>query len=164
MTDRDSLHQLLDHHALERLHAAYADAVNRRAWSEVAALFADDADVEIDTGGPEPIRIESPAALAAFLDGAVARFAFLEFVVLTLHVADPVHEAPDDASARLWMCEVRRDVDTLDWSVAYGLYQDRYRRVDGAWRFASRRYRSITRTGADVFPLPSFSPPDAPPG
>lgn len=159
MTDRDSLHLLLDHHAIDRLHASYADAVNRRAWSEVAGLFLDDAEVELDTGGPDPIHLAGPAALASFLDGAVQRFAFFEFIALTLHVEPRSHDTPDESSARLWMCEVRRDVDTLDWSVAYGLYRDRYRRVDGTWRFAARRYRSITRTGADVFPLPSFGPP-----
>ncbi len=56
---------------------------------------------------------------------------------------------------------VRRDVDTLDWSVAYGLYRDRYDCPEGRWRFAQRDYQSLTRTGGEVFPFPTAAaPPD----
>ena len=158
MTDRDSLHTLLDHRAIEALHAAYADVVNRRAWDELAALFEPDATVALDLVTRDPVSVSGPAELATFLDGAMARFAFLEFVVLTLHVDLPSHDHPDVASSRLWMCEIRRDVDTLDWSQAFGLYQDDYARHGDTWRFRSRRYRSITRTDGEVFPLPSFGP------
>ena len=36
-------------------------------------------------------------------------------------------------------------IDT--WPIAHGLYQDRYRHVDGRWWFARRRYRSLARMG-----------------
>lgn len=158
VTDRDSLHALLDHRAIEALHAAYADLVNRRAWSELPTLFEPDATIHLDLVTRDPIEVTGPDGLATFLDGAMARFAFLEFVPLTLHVALPTHDAPDVASARLWMCEVRRDVDTLAWSQAYGLYRDEYVRAGDAWRFSARRYRSITRTDGEVFPLPPMGP------
>ena len=51
-----------------------------------------------------------------------------------------------------------------EWSGAYGLYVDRYRRDGGRWRFAQRRYRSLARvvappgTVSEVFPI--ASPPD----
>lgn len=156
VTDRDSLHTLLDHRAIEALHAAYADIVNRRAWTELASLFEPNATIELDLVTRDPIEVAGPSELASFLDGAMARFAFLEFVALTLHVELPSHDAPDVASSRLWMCEVRRDVDTLAWSQAFGLYQDTYRRHGEGWRFQSRRYRSITRTDGEVFPLPQL--------
>lgn len=53
------------------------------------------------------------------------------------------------------MCEVRRDVGSLDWSVAYGVYHDRYRRTPEGWRFARRDYQSLTRTDGPVFPFPT---------
>lgn len=154
VTDRDSLHALLDHRAIEALHADYADVVNRRAWDELAPLFHDDATVTLDLVTRDPIVVEGADGLATFLGDAMARFAFLEFVPLTLKIDLPTHDAPDDASARLWMREDRRDVDTLAWSTAYGLYRDDYRRDGETWRFRRRRYRSITRTDGEVFPLP----------
>ncbi|MFO7592107.1 MAG: hypothetical protein R6X23_14650 [Acidimicrobiia bacterium] len=38
------------------------------------------------------------------------------------------------------------DADTGEWNNAFGVYHDRYRRVDGEWRFARRRYHSLART------------------
>ncbi|MCB1246766.1 MAG: nuclear transport factor 2 family protein [Acidimicrobiia bacterium] len=154
VTDRDSLHALLDHHAVERLHASYADVVNRRSWRSLEPLFEPDATVRLDLVDREPIDVAGPSALGEFLGRAVARFEFFEMIPLTLHVDPPGTDSPDLLDSRLWMCEVRRETGSLDWSVAYGLYQDTYRREDGTWRFASRAYRSLTRTDGAVFPLP----------
>jgi len=154
VTDRDSLHALLAHHAIEQLHTTYADVVNRRAWDELGPLFTAHATIQVDTVSSDPVEATGAGELADFLDRAVARFAFLEFVVLTLRVEAPAPEAPDRTTSRLWMREVRRDLGTLAWSEAYGLYRDSYRRDGDTWRFASRRYRSITRTDGDVFALP----------
>lgn len=154
VTDRDSLHALLTHHAIEQLHTTYADIVNRRAWDELGPLFTEDAVVHVDTVSADPVEAAGAEQLAGFLDRSVERFAFLEFMVLTLRIEPPAADAPDRTTSRLWMREVRRDVDTLAWSEAYGLYRDTYRRDGETWRFAERRYRSITRTDGDVFPLP----------
>jgi hypothetical protein len=62
----------------------------------------------------------------------------------------------DNATGRLYICELRTDEDGT-WSEAYGLYRDTYRRRDGAWRIAGRRYSSLARrgpTGTESFPLP----------
>jgi hypothetical protein len=45
------------------------------------------------------------------------------------------------------MCEIRHERAADEWNTAYGLYQDAYRKVDGTWWFADRRYRSLARTG-----------------
>ena len=137
--------------AIERLQSAYADVVNRRSWDELVELFAPDASIHIDTVSRDPVELTGPAELGEFIGNAVQRFAFFEFVRLNSHVQ--VLSA-DSARARLFMCEVRRDVDTLDWSVAYGVYHDRYSSDGGRWRFSERRYQSLTRTGGDVFPFP----------
>jgi hypothetical protein len=140
--------------AIERLQSAYADVVNRRAWAELAGLFLPDAVVRIDTVTRDPFELVGPVALGGFIDGAVQRFAFFEFIRLNAHVETDLDGDPDAARCRLFMCEVRRDVGTLDWSVAYGVYHDRYRRTADGWRFARRDYQSLTRTGGDVAPFP----------
>lgn len=140
--------------AIERLQSAYADVVNRRAWAELAGLFLPDAVVRIDTVTRDPFELVGPDALGGFIDGAVQRFAFFEFIRLNAHIEVDLDGDPDAARCRLFMCEVRRDVGTLDWSVAYGVYHDRYLRTPDGWRFARRDYQSLTRSGGDVAPFP----------
>ena len=55
------------------------------------------------------------------------------------------------------MCEIRHLAEDDEWSTAYGLYQDRYRKIDGTWWVTERRYRSLARTGlnAGIFGMPS---------
>jgi len=148
---------VVDHVAITRLQSTYADAVTRRAWDEVEELFADDAVVRIDTVTREPFELRGGAEVARFVDEAVARFAFFEFVILNSHVELPSEAEPDAARARIFMCELRRDEGSLDWSAAFGVYHDRYRRSADGWRFARRDYRSITRTGAGVFPFDALA-------
>ena len=45
------------------------------------------------------------------------------------------------------MCEVRHDEASDTWQNAHGVYQDRYRHLEGRWWFDERRYRSLARTG-----------------
>ena len=45
----DPTTETIDYVAITRLQAAYADVVNRRAWSELAEHFRPDAPVRIDT-------------------------------------------------------------------------------------------------------------------
>ena len=140
--------------AIQRLQAAYADAVTRRDWEAVRALFEPDAVVRIDTRTRDPFELDGPDALVEFIDRAISGFTFFEFTILntTVDLADQDH-----ATGRVYLCEVRTDADGA-WSEAYGLYRDAYRRRDGAWRIAGRQYASLARRGAngtEVFDLPS---------
>ena len=141
--------------ALQRLQAAYGDAVTRRAWDEVAELFEPDAIVELDLRDRGPMRVDGPRALVDFVAGAVEAFAFFEFTIL-----NAVAEVDgDEGHGRVYLCEQRHHRDGT-WSQAYGLYQDRYRRRDGRWRIAARRYASLARVGpdgAESFPLPPIA-------
>jgi hypothetical protein len=132
--------------ALWRLQAAYADLVSRRAWPELDGLFLPDTEVHLDTVSAPPRTLRGPAELAAFVGPAMARFDHFTFVILNTVVE---LEPPDEARGRTFMCEVRHDEVSDTWQNAHGLYQDRYRRVDGRWRFAERRYRSLARTGPE---------------
>ena len=138
--------------ALQRLHAAYSDTCSRRAFAELAEQFLPDADVVIDRRSIEPVVLTGPEALGAFIETNLEPFVFFEFVVLNSHfVLDG-----DTATGRMWMSELRQDARAGRWTVIYGLYSDRYRRVDGRWWFAHRTYRTLGRTAPDfdVFPVP----------
>lgn len=158
MTDARLLQDTVDHLAINRLQSAYADTVTRRDWTTLEELFLDDAVVEINTVTRDPFRVVGPQALGEFIASAVGRFDFFEFVVLNSLVTLGVEGDSDAASARMFMCEVRRNASDQEWSMTYGLYQDRYRRIDGRWWFTARVYRSLARTGADggAFPFPNL--------
>src|SRR5688572_27034108 len=68
--------------AIQRLQAAYGDAVTRRSWSDVRALFEPDAVVHIDTRSREAFSLEGSDAVAAFIERSLAGFAFFEFAIL----------------------------------------------------------------------------------
>src|SRR5262249_43551135 len=95
-----------------------------------------------------------------FVRQAVARFDHFQFVILN-SVVDVDAADPDLARGRIFMCEIRHLVDGDEWSTAYGLYQDRYQRIEGAWWIPERRYRSLARTGtnAGIFGIPDDLPP-----
>jgi limonene-1,2-epoxide hydrolase len=137
--------------AVARLQAAYGDAVTRRAWDEVRALFEPDAVVEIDTRTRPVFTLDGPEDIAAFIERSLEDFTFFEFAILNA-VADV---DGDSATGRVYICELRHAV-WGEWTQAYGLYQDQYVRRDGDWRIAGRRYHSLARTGPriEVFELP----------
>jgi hypothetical protein len=144
----------LDVVALGRLHAAYADTCSRRAFAELADQFLPDAEVVVDRRSIDPVRLVGPGALGDFISNALEPFEFFEFVVLNSHF---VLGGGDHGSAtgRMWMSELRQDRASGRWTVIYGLYADRYARVDGRWWFAHRLYRTLARTAPDfaVFPI-----------
>ena len=145
----------LDYVGIHRLHAAYADAVSRRAWSELDGLFLPDAPIRVDTVTGDPIEAVGAAGIGGFIAGAVERFEFFELVILNVHVL-PGGEGSDERESRAFTCELRQEASNGHWSNAFGVYHDDVRRLDGRWRYARRRYQSIARTGrAEVFPFPS---------
>jgi hypothetical protein len=151
MTDQETV----DYVAITRLQAAYADAVTRRAWEDLEDLFLPDAPVTVDTVTNAPIELVGPRAVGAFIGGAIERFEFFEFVILNTRVWIGADGDPDAARARVFMCELRQDAATGHFTQAFGVYHDDYRRADGGFRFARRRYQSLARTGRnEVFPFP----------
>jgi hypothetical protein len=139
--------ETMDYIAVSRLQQAYADVVNRRAWDEFHDVFRPDAAVVLDLGARPPIELIGPAAVGEFIGGAITRFDFFEFVILTSRVLLAHEGDPDLAFSRIYMQEIRHDQASGQFTTAYGLYQDRYRRTDGRWWIASRRYASLARTG-----------------
>jgi hypothetical protein len=142
---------------IANLQARYGDAVTRRAWDELPALFRPDCPIRLDLRTGVPIEHVGGAAIGAFIAGSIERFEFFEFALLNAVV--DLGPGPDEATGRLYMWELRQDAAAHRWSNAYGLYRDRYERVDGRWVFASRDYSSLARSAPDgdgmvVFPVP----------
>ena len=137
--------------AVQRLQAAYGDAVTRRAWPELRTLFEPDAVVHIDTRTRGPFSLDGPDALVEFIERSLEPFAFFTFTILNA----VVDVTGDIAIGRVYICELRH-AHTGEWSQAYGLYQDRYVRRDGHWRIAGRHYSSLARTAPKLesFPMP----------
>jgi hypothetical protein len=152
-----SIQEAIDYLAVRRLQDAYADVVNRRAWAELDDLFVADAVVRVDKRDGEAVEIAGPAALGAFIGGAIEQYDFFEFVILNSRVFLDPHGDPNRATARVYMNELRHGRDSGRWSVAYGVYHDVYCRDTGRWWFARRDYHSLARTSPDfdVFPHPS---------
>jgi hypothetical protein len=151
VTDLDR--ETLDYVGIYRLQAAYADAVSRRAWRELDALFVPDAPVTVDTVSSAPFEFVGAAGIGGFIAGAVERFEFFELVILNVHVLP--RDGADTARSRSFTCELRQEAANGHWTNAFGVYHDELCRVDGRWRYATRRYQSIARTGrGEVFPFP----------
>ena len=150
-TENAELQETVDYVAITRLQNAYADVVNRRAWDEFDELFLADAPVRVDTVTNPVVETRGPRGIGEFIGGAIERFEFFEFVVLNTRVWID----GDRARGRVFMCELRQAVDNGLFSRAFGVYHDEYRRVDGHWMFAARRYQSLARTGrGEVFAFP----------
>ena len=150
---RDDVQETVDYIAITRLQAAYADAVNRRAWPELDRLFLRDAPIHVNPITTPAVDLVGPKALAEFIEDAIERFDFFEFVILNM-VLDLAGTDADTARARTFICEVRKERDTGEFTRAYGVYHDTYRHERGKWWFATRRYQSLARTTGEVFPFP----------
>ena len=155
MADRSETDDVV---ALWRLQSRYADVITRRAWPELAELFLPDTSVHVDTVTAPARTFVGPGPFGEFVAEAIARFDHFAFVILNTVVE---LDGPDRARGRIFMCEVRHDQASDTWQNAHGLYQDGYRREDGRWWFAERRYRSLARTGpgGEVLGLPPDLPP-----
>jgi hypothetical protein len=135
--------------ALWRLQSRYADIVTRRAWSEIHEIFRPDATVQIDTVTAPAVTTTGPDEFVRFVAASLERFDHFAFVILNSVVDVALDGDPDAAEGRIFMAEIRHETAIDMWHNAYGVYSDRYRRVDGRWWFAERRYRSMGRTGPE---------------
>jgi hypothetical protein len=155
----DALQDTIDHVAIQRLQSTYADIVSRKACAELDEVFRPDATVVINRRTGEPLTLQGSQAIGDFIARMIDGLDFFEFVVLNARVYLRHEGDPDRAVARVYMSELRRDRDSERWNVVYGIYHDRYERVDGRWWMAQRHYHSLARTNADldVFPFPTES-------
>jgi hypothetical protein len=148
--------ETIDYIAIRRLQSAYADSVNRRAWSDFSDIFLPNASVTINTQSSPAMKFSGPVEIGNFIRDAIQGFDLFEFVVLNTVVNFlPAEDTKaKSATARVYMCEIRHEAATGRGSTAYGLYQDSYECANGQWRIAARLYQSIARTAPDLTILP----------
>jgi len=125
---------------------AYARAVRRDRPEDVPALFAPDGWFEIRDGEPDKpdftvrAHLDSPEHIRVYLLSGKGKAHPIPLIHnLTVEVAG------DTASAN---CVMEATVYGTTHKVM-GEYHDTFRRVSGAWRFASRTY-TIFRGGSSV--------------
>jgi len=156
----DPMQETIDYVALRRLQNAYADIVSRRAWPELEEVFRPDTHVVVDTRVGDPFEFVGPGPFGEFVRNSIERFEFFQFVIRNTRLFIGADADPDAAKGRMYMSELRQDRASGRWTTIYGIYHDHYRRIDGRWWFASRRYSSLARPVADVevFDFPSPEP------
>ena len=146
----DRIEQLVAKEDIRDLKARYCRCLDTKDWDGLAALFLDDAvlDVEQDTGNP-PIT-----GRAGILDQ-------IRFAVIDAATSHQVHTpeiafTSDDEATGVWAMQ-----DRVVWQpgksplpgvasiTGYGQYHERYRQTAGGWKFASLR---LTRFHVDMHP------------
>ena len=164
MIDDELVAEAVHDTGVRRLQHAYADVVNRRAWSEMPHLFLPDATVTLDLRSDAALVLTGGIEVGSFIQGAIEQFEFFEFVILNAHIAFPDGPASGHAVSRLFMSEVRQDQEAGRWTTVYGLYHDRYELRSNRWWIAERKYHSLARRARDLdaFPLPTDPGLDVP--
>ncbi len=145
-----------DYVAIERLQRRYADLVSQRRWSDLPNLFEPDCFVDLDLRD-RSMEFRGGEAIASFIEGAIARFDFFVFSILNA-VIEELDVPMGRATGRIYICELRHDPASDEFSQAFGLYRDVYRRRPDGWKFAQRYYSSVGRHEADgfvAFPIPT---------
>lgn len=119
-----------DRHAIEDLYAEYSFAIDDGRPDDFAACFT--ADGVLDTGYGDPTR--GTEALAAFAAATNEMMPGMRHSVTNL-----VLQGHDDgATGRAYLLAYRATADGHQ-VVLTGRYEDTLRRVEGLWRFATRK-------------------------
>jgi hypothetical protein len=151
--------EMADFVAIQRLQASYADIVTRRQWSELEQIFVPEATVTIDMMQGDPFVLRTPGGIGEFIDTSIERFEFFEFVILN-SVIEFGPAGSGQASARMYMAELRQDREGGRRSTAFGLYRDSYTKRGDDWLIEARKYRSAARTSAREFDVFGFDGAD----
>lgn len=142
--DEGRLAETVEYLAIRRLQNAYADVVTRRAWPELHELMRPTCRLDLDLGDRQ-MHYDGPQAIGDFIGEQLEQFSFFEFVILNTVMRIDVDGGT--AGTRMYMQELRQDVDGGRRTNAFGVYHDRFERDgDGRWWFARRRYASYSRT------------------
>jgi len=122
------LQELTDREAIRDLACRYAHHVWQKQVAAAVELFTEDG--EMDTG--EPPLLRGRAALLEAYKRMLGDGHFQPFV--SNHV---ISLAGDEASGTCYL-DLRATADGRSM-IGSGYYEDRYRRVDGEWKFRSRK-------------------------
>jgi len=126
--DREAVRDLADREAIRDLARRYAHHVWRNEVSQAIDLFTEDG--EMDTGDAPVLR--GRAALLEAYGGMLGDSEFHPFV--HNHI---VELSGDEAKGTCYL-DLRASMEGRSM-IGSGYYDDRYARVDGAWKFRSRK-------------------------
>jgi ketosteroid isomerase-like protein len=136
------LDELESRHAIEDLHRSFTRAVADREFAELADYFCPDAVIDMRRHGP----ISGRSAIAEHFAGMVA----VPLSGAGYLLSSPVVDVDGDTATGTWTwhrLNSEASVGTKQvrvWGVwEEGRYRCRYRRTDGAWRFASMHFRVV---------------------
>lgn len=148
------LEDVVDHSEIRRLQDAYADIVSRRQWAELADLFVPDLVLHLDLR-ETTMDLVGPDAIGDFIERSVSQFHFFQFGIIGTRILLRRDGNPDAATARMYMTELRQ-TPAGHWSQIYGVYHDRFARIDGQWWFTHRTYHSLARNNmpAAIYDFP----------
>lgn len=146
----DALNQLLAFEEIRAVKAQYCRMLDTKNWAGFAALFTDDAvmDVREDTGNP-PIT-----GVTAIIEQV--RFA-VDFAATSHQVHTPEITLEDsEHAACIWAMQDRvvwqsgkSPIPGVASITGYGQYHETYRRENGIWKIASLR---LSRFHVDMHP------------
>ena len=133
-----------DKSAISDLVQRYSDAVTRNLWDVVEGTFAP--DCVLDLVAPFPMRVEGGRMIREALEDRCkdldVQFQTSSGTVIELQ--------GDEATATTLVNELSHQAGVFSMEIR-GIYYDRFRKEDGAWYFAHRRFQGVY---SDRTPLP----------
>lgn len=132
-TDQGVLRELADKEAIRDLARYYAHFVWQRDVPAIAELFTEDA--QVDT--PELPTISGRQAILESYQKMLGTDEFHPFV------HNHVVELDGDVATGTCYLDLRATIDGKEL-ISSGVYDDRYERVDGTWKFAYRKVTMFT--------------------
>ena len=136
--------------ALRRLQTRYADIVWRRAWGEFDRIFLPTTTLTV---GHLPV-VTGPEQIGKFIGEYIDPLVFNTFSILNAVVDVAPDGDPDVATGRMHIQERLIADQEGARTDLFGVYDDRYKRHDGRWWFAARRF---TRLGITAGNLETFA-------
>ena len=148
MTGAQTLDDLLDIHAIQRLKHRYFRCLDQKAWAELEGCFTDDATASYGGGA---IELDGRAAILAFLTDTMGSPRMLTSHRGTQPEIDLVGEGE---ATGIWALEdvvIHQDFGVTIHGASF--YDDRYVKVGGVWFI---RHTGYKRTYEEIYPRASI--------
>lgn len=143
----ETLQDLLDLHAIERLKHRYLRCLDQKAWDELRTCFTADAQASYGGGAKE---LDGVDAIMGFLEESMGSTGMLTSHRCTQPEIDLLGS---DEAVGTWALEdvvIHQDFGVTIHGASF--YEDRYVRVGGEWKIAATGYK---RTYEEIWPRAS---------